>query len=1024
MNIHLKRVLILLLIFTFVFQMAGITSLQRVSAYADTEEALDAADVDQAEEEATAEDITDASEETITEVDPPEVTEEPAEDPEAVPEEPAEAEVIEEAPAAPETITVEEPAEEPAAEAEAPVLRATSVTKAEKTGTVLAFSSDVHNKSGNVAANRLGTWIDMVKSKHGGIDVMAFGGDMANASASQSDFWTLTQSDMTVISNKGVTGVYTTGNHEYSPGSYSATSTNTTQKAYKINTEGAAGDDYLIYCLGSVSSSSSYSSQYSALDTYLKSAGTDKPIFIITHFPLHYYKGKYMERKTTDAGKVIEVLNDAVGRGQTIVYLWGHNHTESDTYYDQIYGPGSTIPTTGTNSGMETIQFYYGAAGCMSDSEYGDGSAYVKGKGLVVTITPNRGNATMEFHYYNEGGTDVTETESIKSVDVTIPEIPVTGVSIDEATGDDGQPVEKTTGAGGTIILNVIIEPANATNKSVTWSSSDTSVATVDENGIVKGVSAGTATITVTSNDTTTRAGFSASIDVRVAGTTYVLTDTLEGGTAEVPKEYLIATKNNGNLYVLNSDMNGVAKEAVNGEITITEDEAATIVFNCIQANSSDTYSTQLKLGDKYLYAASGNNGAFSFGLNTEPGDGKYWHYITNDGTKEKDLLWFFQDSKDTTTGTHGYSWAGSTYRYYLNYDANGSFTKGQLTSSTDSLAVTDTPKIFLFVKADETVVDATNVSLNETFLSVGEGSSETLTATVTPNTATTKQVLWTSSDPSVATVEDGVVTGVAEGTATITATTVNGQAVAECTVTVTSSTVPRYVLATSLEKDGKYLIVSANSGSAYALKNPGSAATISSNNGRTAVSINSGEYIETDATDIVWTADTNGNGFNLKNGNYFLEVSSRALKTVSTLSDSARYWTYNVDADTNKQQLIHKGGNSNYAVYYSSNTFTASSSTTNKVYLFKLQEEDVAVSGVTIDKATAEVPVNGTTQLTATVAPTNATNKKVSWTSSDNTIATVDATGKVTGVAPGEATITVTTEDGGFHADCDGKRS
>ena len=92
-------------------------------------------------------------------------------------------------------------------------------------------------------------------------------------------------------------------------------------------------------------------------------------------------------------------------------------------------------------------------------------------------------------------------------------------------------------------------------------------------------------------------------------GTTYVLTDTLVGG-----KDYLIATENNGSLYVLNSSMTGTAKKAVNGKITVTDSEADLIVFNCIQADPSDAYSTQLKLGDKYLYAASGNNNGFAFG--------------------------------------------------------------------------------------------------------------------------------------------------------------------------------------------------------------------------------------------------------------------------------------------------------------------------------------------------------------------------------------------------------------------------
>ncbi|MGP1460068.1 MAG: Ig-like domain-containing protein, partial [Bacteroides sp.] len=77
------------------------------------------------------------------------------------------------------------------------------------------------------------------------------------------------------------------------------------------------------------------------------------------------------------------------------------------------------------------------------------------------------------------------------------------------------------------------------------------------------------------------------------------------------------------------------------------------------------------------------------------------------------------------------------------------------------------------------------------------------------------------------------------------------------------------------------------------------------------------------------------------------------------------------------------------------------------------------AVTGVTLDKTTLTFTIGDVAQtLTATVAPANATNKKVTWTSSNAKVATV-ADGKVTAVGVGEATITVTTEDGGHKAAC-----
>ncbi len=73
----------------------------------------------------------------------------------------------------------------------------------------------------------------------------------------------------------------------------------------------------------------------------------------------------------------------------------------------------------------------------------------------------------------------------------------------------------------------------------------------------------------------------------------------------------------------------------------------------------------------------------------------------------------------------------------------------------------------------------------------------------------------------------------------------------------------------------------------------------------------------------------------------------------------------------------------------------------------------NVAVTGVTVSPTTLELEVGKTSKITATVTPNNATNKKVTWASSSPTVATVDASGTVTGVAAGTANITVTTEDG-----------
>ena len=78
-----------------------------------------------------------------------------------------------------------------------------------------------------------------------------------------------------------------------------------------------------------------------------------------------------------------------------------------------------------------------------------------------------------------------------------------------------------------------------------------------------------------------------------------------------------------------------------------------------------------------------------------------------------------------------------------------------------------------------------------------------------------------------------------------------------------------------------------------------------------------------------------------------------------------------------------------------------------------------VAVTGVTLDKTSISLLVGDSETLTATVTPADAENQKLTWSSDKPAVATVDDNGKVTAVKAGEATITVTTQDGGKTATC-----
>lgn len=101
------------------------------------------------------------------------------------------------------------------------------------------------------------------------------------------------------------------------------------------------------------------------------------------------------------------------------------------------------------------------------------------------------------------------------------------------------------------------------------------------------------------------------------------------------------------------------------------------------------------------------------------------------------------------------------------------------------------------------------------------------------------------------------------------------------------------------------------------------------------------------------------------------------------------------------------------------SNFFTAIQ-TPDSVQVNPEPHGDIPVTGVSVVPTAGSVTVGQTLTITASVAPADATNKAVTWSSSSDSIATVSDDGVVTGVAEGDATITVTTEDGGFTATCD----
>ena len=259
------------------------------------------------------------------------------------------------------------------------------------------------------------------------------------------------------------------------------------------------------------------------------------------------------------------------------------------------------------------------------------------------------------------------------------------------------------------------------------------------------------------------------------------------------------------------------------------------------------------------------------------------------------------------------------------------------------------------------------------------------------------------------------------------------------------------YVQATTLEDGKNYLIVSGNTGAVYVLGNEttgsgnnaglkGIAAT--ADNGKITLSAVDAAKAEFKAE--IKTSDSGAvSAWLEQGGNYLYTASSNGLRISNeqtSSSNTGKFWHYKAEeknllwffkdtsssdgytdtSSTYKYYLDLSGGN-----FISKNVSTTSlaNTTTTAVYLFVedegTQPATVPVTGVTLDKSAMSLTVGGSGTLTATVAPDNATNKNVTWISSDEAVAAVNASGTVTAVAVGTATITATTEDGEKTATC-----
>ncbi len=292
----------------------------------------------------------------------------------------------------------------------------------------------------------------------------------------------------------------------------------------------------------------------------------------------------------------------------------------------------------------------------------------------------------------------------------------------------------------------------------------------------------------------------------------------------------------------------------------------------------------------------------------------------------DKSLIWESSNSDAVTVSSDGLITAIGDGNATITAKAyNGLVAKCETTATTNIIPITDI-----------------KLSTDNVKLDVGDGY--TIKATISPSNATSKNVRWASSNPSVATVRGGVIIALKEGTTTITATTNNGKT-ATAKITVVKKIVEPY----SVSIDKKNMTISVGGkATMYASITPSNAQNKT----------------------ITWTSSD---------------------KSVATVS--------------NGQVTGVKSGTATItATTFNGKSATATVTVTDKA---------VDVQSITLNQTSVSLSAGATVSLKVTYNPSNATNQSVTWSSSNTSVASVTTSGVVKANKGGTATITARTSNG-----------
>ena len=539
-----------------------------------------------------------------------------------------------------------------------------------------------------------------------------------------------------------------------------------------------------------------------------------------------------------------------------------------------------------------------------------------------------------------------------------------------------------------TLKLTATLQPTGAEG-TITWTSSYTSIATVDANGLVKGVEAGSTTITAkcgsysaTCKVTVTQTP-AASVSLDKTTLSLKATETATLSATVLPENATDKTVkwSTSNSKIATVDANGKVTAIAVGNATITA-ACGNLSATC-QVTVSATPAASITLNKTAITLKATESETLT--ANVMPAT-----------TTDKTVTWTSSDDKVATV------------------DANGTVTaiavgKATITATCGSVKAT------CAVTVNATA--ASSITLSKTTLSLKATESETLTATVMPATTTDKTVTWTSSDDKVATVDaNGKVTAIAVGNATISASC--GSVSASCKVTVETTpaeSVEINVSSSTLRAgESTKLVVTVkpstttNPSVTYTSSNP-SVATVDAEGNVTAVGV--GETVITvtcgnvSSTITIKVEPTPAATINLDKTEVNLKATQNITLTATvapeTTTDKTIVWK---SAD---ETIATVANGVVTAVSVGKTTITATCGSVSATC--QVTVSATPAESVNLNKTAITLKATESETLTATILPATTTDKTVTWTSSDDKVATVDANGKVTAIAVGNATITAT---------------